>query len=162
MTTEGVPMQGQKSWFAKNWYWVALGCLIPTLCCVGGAVVFGIGAAGAVGQVAKGSGAATEAVVMANSNDEVVAELGKPIAAGFPSNTKMNSINGNDTIALTLPITGPKGSGTMRLVASQTGTGGWKYSKLTVEANGKTINLNGTNTELPPEVPDDERQEVPD
>jgi Cytochrome oxidase complex assembly protein 1 len=161
--SDGIPMQPQKSWFSKNWYWVVgVGCGLPALCCVilgGGTYLFAASAA-------KSSGAYIGALAMLNENPEVKALVGSPVQPSMPSNTSVENVNGSEKVSMTFSVTGPKGEGSVELVANKSATGAWNYSKLTLESKGKTVDLSRGDKEpprgnTPPEEEDGADEEAP-
>ncbi|MBL8909070.1 MAG: hypothetical protein JNM17_00065 [Archangium sp.] len=150
----------QASWWNRNWKWVVpVGCLGPVICCLSfaGFMYFG------VSKVIQGSGAYTTALARAASNRDVQDALGAPLTPGMGIQGSIKENNGTGNADFTAPIEGPKGKGTLRVVA--TGRGGkWDFSVMEVEVNGKTINLlkDGPNPdeEMPP--PDDSPQPEPE
>ena len=82
------------------------------------------------------------AVARAKSNSQVIAALGQPIEEGWflSGSTKVNG--GSGTADLSIPISGPKGKGTIYAVATKS-AGQWNYSKLEVkiDSTGETIDL---------------------
>ena len=141
----------QASWWNRNWKWVVpVGCLGPMICCLSfvGFTYFG------VSQVIQGSSVFTTALARATSNREVQDALGAPLKPSLGISGSIKENNGSGSADFSAPIEGPKGKGTLRVVA--TGRGGkWDYSVMEVEAGGKTINLLGADgpapsDELPP------------
>lgn len=150
------PMQPQGNWFSRNWKWlVPVGCMVPMLCCggIGGVAYF------TVSTVIKGSPAFTEAVSKASENEEVKAAIGTPITGGFWVSGQMKETNGEGTADFTVPIEGPKGSGSMHVVARRSG-GAWIFRSIVVETKGKTIDVGRPS---PPDVPEEgEEPDEPD
>jgi hypothetical protein len=127
-------------WWSRNWKW-----FVPTGCCltplvVGAAVlcffVFVIFAALKQSDVYK------TAVARAKSDARVTAALGTPVKEGWylSGNTNVNGSSGDADISI--PISGPKGKGTIYAVATKS-AGEWTYSKLVVkiDSTGETIDL---------------------
>ena len=137
-----IPAQTQPApgWWSRNWKW-----FVPTGCCLtplvlGGAfhtfivlVVFG---------AMKQSDAYKMAVARAKADSRVVAALGTPIEEGWwlSGNAEVNG--GSGKADLSIPISGPKGKGTIYAVATKS-SGEWTYSKLEVkiDSTGETIAL---------------------
>jgi hypothetical protein len=73
-----------------------------------------------------------DAVAQARVNSAVIEALGTPITEGFlvSGNTNVNGASGEAN--LSIPISGPKGKGTI-YVASSKSLGRWHYSGLIVE-----------------------------
>jgi hypothetical protein len=90
----------------------------------------------------KSSDAYKMALARAKADPRVMDALGSPIEDGFFAwgNTNVSGTSGNAD--MTVPISGPKGKGTMYFVASKFASQ-WTFSKLMVEiANtGKRIDL---------------------
>ncbi|HSV62709.1 MAG TPA: cytochrome c oxidase assembly factor Coa1 family protein [Chthoniobacterales bacterium] len=134
------PPAPRPGWWSRNWKW-----FVPTGCCLtplllGGAclaflviVVFG---------ALKQTDVYKMAVARAKSDSRVIAALGTPVEEGWylSGNTSVN--NGSGTADLSIPISGPKGKGTIYAVATKSG-GEWSYSKLSVkiDSTGETIDL---------------------
>lgn len=80
----------------------------------------------------KSSDAYKTALARAKADPRVVSALGSPITDGFFVSGKTN-VNGSSGQAdMTVPISGPKGKGTIYFVASKF-AGEWTFSKLMVE-----------------------------
>ena len=90
----------------------------------------------------KQSDAYKLAIARAKADPRVVAALGSPIEEGWylSGNTNVNGASGNAD--LSIPISGPKGKGTIYAVATKS-AGEWTYSKLEVkiDSTGETIDL---------------------
>ncbi len=90
----------------------------------------------------KQSDAYKMAVARAKADSRVTSALGTPITEGWylSGNTNVNGASGNAD--LSIPISGPKGKGTMYAVATKS-AGEWTYSKLIVkiDSTGETIDL---------------------
>lgn len=74
------------------------------------------------------------AVGRAKANPAVTAALGKPISEGMFLSGSANTSGGSGTADLSIPISGPKGKGTIYVTATKAG-GDWDYSKLYVEVD---------------------------
>jgi hypothetical protein len=90
----------------------------------------------------RGSDVATEALARARSNPTVVKRLGTPITEGWFVSGSLNVSTGSGDADLTVPISGPKGNGTIYLTAHKT-AGTWTYSVLQVAiaGSGEKIDL---------------------
>jgi len=73
-----------------------------------------------------------EALARAKADPAVIEALGSPIKDGFlvSGNTNVNGASGESNLAI--PISGPKGKGTIYVSASKS-LGQWNYSGLVVE-----------------------------
>ena len=90
----------------------------------------------------KSSDAYKMALAKAQTDPRVVQALGSPITDGFFVGGKTNVSGTSGDADMTVPISGPKGKGTLYFVASKF-AGQWTFSKLMVEiANtGQRIDL---------------------
>ena len=127
-------------WWSRNWKW-----FVPTGCCLtplllGGAclaflviVIFG---------ALKQTDVYKMAVARAKSDSRVIAALGTPIEERWYLSGTTNVNGGSGNADLSIPISGPKGKGTIYAVATKSG-GEWTYSKLSVkvDSTGETIDL---------------------
>lgn len=83
------------------------------------------------------------ALARAKADQRVTNALGTPIEEGWflSGNTKVSGSSGEAD--LTIPISGPKGKGTIYAAATKF-AGEWTYSKLVVkiDSSGETVDLN--------------------
>ncbi|HEX4640004.1 MAG TPA: cytochrome c oxidase assembly factor Coa1 family protein [Chthoniobacterales bacterium] len=128
------------SWWSRNWKW-----FVPTGCCLTPLVIGGAFVAFLVLVIfgaLKQSDVYKMAVARAKADSRVIAALGTPIEEGWylSGNTNVNGGSGNAD--LSIPISGPKGKGTIYAVATKS-AGEWTYSKLVVkiDSTGETIDL---------------------
>lgn len=133
-------MQPAPGWWNRNWKW-----FVPTGCCLTPLVLGGAFLAFIVFVVfgaLKQSDAYKMAVARAKADARVVAALGTPISEGWWLSGNTNVNGGSGDADLSIPISGPKGKGTIYAVATKA-AGEWTYSKLVVkiDATGETIDL---------------------
>jgi hypothetical protein len=129
----------RKGWWGRNWKWfVPSGCLGMLLLVAGFfffilTMVFG---------VMKSSDAYKMALARAKADPRVVSALGSPINDGLFVWGKTNVSGTSGQADVTVPISGPKGKGTIYFVASKF-AGQWKFEKLMVEVadTGQRIDL---------------------
>ena len=90
----------------------------------------------------KSSDAYKSALAQAQADPRVVSALGSPITDGFFVGGKTNVSGSSGDADMTVPISGPKGKGTLYFVASKF-AGKWTFSKLMVEVanTGERIDL---------------------
>ncbi|MBN2004620.1 MAG: hypothetical protein JXA21_14790 [Anaerolineae bacterium] len=91
----------------------------------------------------RSSDVVTGAVARAEADGRVAATLGTPLEVGWLVTGSMNTEASGDGYAdLNIPVSGPRGKGTLHLVAYKE-SGEWDFSSLnlTVAANDETINL---------------------
>ena len=131
--------QPQKNWWGRNWKWfVPVGCL-GTLAMIG---VFIALIVTLVFGMLKSSDAYKMAMENVQNNAVVQATLGTPIEAGMfvGGNISVNGASGQAD--LSIPISGPKGSATLYVVAEKK-AGAWSFATLVVELqdSGERLDL---------------------
>ena len=132
MTQPGTP---RPNWWKRNWKWfVPTGCftlMLLFLVFVGSILVI-------VFSAMKSTEVYKEALARAKADPAVIEALGSPIKDGLlmSGNTNVNGASGESNLAI--PISGPKGKGTIYVSANKS-LGQWNYSGLTVEV-GQTHN----------------------
>jgi len=130
---------GNPNWWSRNWKWfVPVGCLsLILLFCAFIAVVFG-----AASGVMKSSDAYKEGLARAQASAAVTEALGTPVVTGWFTSGSVNVSGGSGEAHLEIPISGPKGKGTIYVEAAKS-AGAWSYSKLEVAiaASGERIDL---------------------
>ncbi|MDC0709912.1 cytochrome c oxidase assembly factor 1 family protein [Stigmatella sp. ncwal1] len=131
-TTPEGNMAPRQGWWSRNWKWVVpVGCLTPVLMCgCFGALVFYF-----VTSTIKSTDAYQQAVTLVSANPEVQEALGTPIDFGWPRGS-VNATNGEGRASVSVPVEGPKGSGTLRLEAVSEGEN-WTFDLLQVEVPGR-------------------------
>jgi hypothetical protein len=121
--------EASPDWWRRNWKWcIPAGCL-SALLTVGGVIALILVLL--IGLITSND-AYKQGVAKATVNPAVVAALGAPIHAGTFTTGKINVNGGSGTADLAIPISGPKGSGTIYLEAHKS-AGDWSFSKLVVQ-----------------------------
>lgn len=116
-------------WWSRNWKWfVPSGCftLLLLFAAFLSVLVFTVFAA------LKSTDVYRTATARAKANAEVKAALGTPISEGMFVSGKTNVDGSSGKADLSIPISGPKGKGTIYVIATKT-AGRWTYSTLEVE-----------------------------
>lgn len=129
-------------WWGRNWKWfVPTGCLgmlllVAAFVFVIVSIVFG---------AMKSSDAYKDALAKAKADPRVVKALGSPIKDGFFAGGNINVSGTSGQADMNIPISGPKGKGTIYFVATKF-AGKWTFSKLNVEIRntGERIDLDET------------------
>jgi Cytochrome oxidase complex assembly protein 1 len=135
----------KKGWFGRNWKWfVPVGCLSMVLMIVvfiAAVVYFAFGSI-------KSSTVYQEAITKTRSNADVIRELGEPIEPGWLISGTINVNESSGNADLSIPVSGPKKSGTVYVVATKK-MGKWDIYGLevAVEGENKRINLLTSSTE---------------
>jgi Cytochrome oxidase complex assembly protein 1 len=126
LTEPAIP---KPNWWKRNWKWfVPVGCFTVVLLFmvfVGSILVI-------VFSAMKSTDVYKEALARAKADPAVIEALGSPIKDGFllSGNTNVNGAAGESNLAI--PISGPKGKGTIYVSANKA-LGQWNYSGLVVE-----------------------------
>jgi TonB family protein len=126
----------QKGCWGRNWKWIVpTGCLGLILACV--AIVAGIFFF--VISTVRSSDVYQQALEKAKSNPEVVAELGEPIKEGWLVRGSIESNGLWRHAKFSIPISGPKNSGTIYAEASMSldVVDKWRFTTLEVEVQGR-------------------------
>jgi hypothetical protein len=125
------PATTRPNWWKRNLKWfVPLGCFsvaLLFLVFVGSILVI-------VFSALKSTDVYKEALARAKTDPAVIEALGSPIKDGFlmSGNTNVNGPSGESNLAI--PISGPKGKGTIYVSANKS-LGQWNYSGLVVEVD---------------------------
>lgn len=100
------------------------------------------GLGGCVLTALRGSDAGNIALAKARVHPEVVAALGTPIEEGYFVSGSEGNTGERGSANLQIPVSGPKGSGTLYVVATMS-DGEWHFSKLhlVVSGSGEQIDL---------------------
>src|SRR5215510_14448155 len=129
LTQPAIP---KPNWWKRNWKWfVPLGCVTMALlflAFVGSILLI-------VFSAMKSTDVYKEALARAKAHPAVIEALGSPIKDGFllSGNTNVSGASGESNLAI--PISGPKGKGTIYVSATKS-LGRWIYSGLVVELSG--------------------------
>ncbi|MDP9268072.1 MAG: cytochrome c oxidase assembly factor 1 family protein [Acidobacteriota bacterium] len=130
-TPAQIPPQ-HPGWWSRNWKWfVPVGCL--TLIALFAALLAGIVLI--VSGSMKSSDAYKLALDKAQHDARVQQRLGTPIEAGMFASGNINVAGSAGEAGLTIPISGPKGKGTIYVDATKF-AGEWKFNRLEVGFDG--------------------------
>lgn len=125
------------------WLWIGIGCGVAFVALIAFVafivfIVFGS---------MRNSTPYRDAVARAQNDPRVRAALGTPVKAGYFFSGSINTQNRDGDAKLDIPISGPKGKATLRVVATKT-RGRWIYEQMIVTpATGEEIDLLGVMTE---------------
>lgn len=135
-----VPAPAPKNSGGKCLLWGCGGCLgLVVLGAVFSAFVF-LSAM----SIIKKTDVYSEAFKRAQDSTEVQQALGTPIENGWSFSGSVNYNNGAGAADFTVPVSGPKGEGTLKVKADKSAGGEWQYSKLEVELpDGRNVDLRG-------------------
>ena len=142
MNNELVP---QPSWWKRNWKWVVpvAGCftIIITVVLAIGAIFFG------VSNAIEDSQPYEYALEKINTDEDLINALGSPIEKDGMVSGDWKYSNGKKSAHMAIPISGPKGKGTLFVEATGEGDD-WIYHVIRVEIeDSETFDIM-ENTEL--------------
>jgi len=126
----------RKSWLGRNWKWLLAVTFL-------GLVVFSAGIFALIMEGMRSSDVAQEALARAQANPAMVQRLGARIDEGWMMSGSINEATGGSGDAqLAVPISGPKGSATVYVIASKV-AGTWNYSQIlaAIDGSGEKIDL---------------------
>ena len=130
-----LPLQPRGNWWTRNWKWfVPTGCFTVLILFAAFITLIVV----IVFSAMKSSDVYKDALKRAKAEPAVIEALGSPIKDGMfvSGRTNVNGASGEANLAI--PIYGPKGEGTLYVVAEKS-VGAWNYSNLVVEVK-KTKN----------------------
>jgi hypothetical protein len=143
MATNNPTLQGsavgpvqRNSWLGRNWKWLLLATFLLMVC-------FGLGIFALIMSWMRSSDVALEAVARAQANPAVAQKLGGRIEEGWLTSGSINvGTGGSGDANLAVPISGPKGSGTVYVTARRI-AGAWNYSQMIagIASTGEKIDL---------------------
>ena len=107
--------------------WILLGCGVL----IAGFVAFIVFIIFVVGAAMRSSDPYKAGVSAAKNDPRVAEALGSPIEPGWFTRGSINTENAAGNADLTIPLSGPKGKGSLRVVGTKSG-GRWSYSMMTV------------------------------
>jgi hypothetical protein len=82
-----------------------------------------------------------QAMAKASANPEVTQKIGTPLKAGWFVSGSINMSGDSGKADFTIPITGPKGKGTIYLDATKF-AGQWEFQRLVVGVEGEAGRIN--------------------
>jgi Cytochrome oxidase complex assembly protein 1 len=145
----GPPMAvPHKSWLGRNWKWLLVVAFL-------GVIAFLVGIFALIMGGMRNSDVAKEAVARAQANPSVAEQLGARIDEGWLTSGSINvNAGGSGDADLAVPISGPKGKGTVYVTARKIG-GTWNYSQMiaAIEGTGEKINLLAPSSATQPVAP---------
>jgi hypothetical protein len=132
------------------WVWVGLGCGIAVVGLVAFIAFIAIVAVGAM----RHSTPYEEALHRAQNDPRVIALLGSPVTPGLFTSGSINTHNRDGDARLDIPLRGPKGKATLRVVGTKA-RGRWTYDQMLVTPkSGAEIDLlaspEGSTSTAPP------------
>lgn len=117
------------TWFQRNRKWaIPVGCLLLLMGgCLASLAVVGLKATKAVtAEYAEVASLPRQAANEAKMNQAVIDVLGQPIETGQMQNTRYNRSDSQTQVEFELPLSGPKGKGTLKAQAFRSEANGAK------------------------------------
>ena len=121
------------TWLARNWKWLlpaAILLLFLLFASFVGGILF------IVESSFRHSDSYVQALARARANPQVVEKLGQPIEAGWTASGSINVSGSTGDADISVPISGPKGKGTLYVVAKKS-AGRWEFQTLQFEFEGE-------------------------
>lgn len=133
-----LPQPMQRSWLERNARWkIPLGCLMLFLL-VGTFVTVLIAV---IMASFHNSVAYQQALAKASENQQVRNLIGEPIQPGWFSSGTINVNGSTGNADLSIPISGPRGKGTIRAVAKKNGVWNFTWLQVTIEGRPQPVDL---------------------
>lgn len=128
---------------------IGCGCLVLFLLVAGSCAAMFSGVVWALQQ----SDAYVYAIEQVEKHPQVSEALGTPVESGILVTGNINLDNDDGTVDLEIPVSGPKGSGTIKVSGTKT-DGVWNFDNLicVIDATGQVINLMDVPEEAPEEA----------
>ena len=127
----------KKTWLDQNPNWkIPLGCLTLVFLLA----LFAIVLMTVVTTSIRNSDVYKQALAQAASNSQVRDLIGEPLKPAWLISGQLNVSGSTGSANLSIPISGPRGKGTIRAVANKTG-GVWRFTYLQVTVNGQPGNI---------------------
>lgn len=131
--------QDNRNWFQKNWKWA-----VPSLGCLTVIVVFILLFGAMVGKVTdmfKDSVPYAVGMETLQKNKLVINKIGEPIEVDGMFQGNINYEDNSGTADLKIPIKGPKGEGTLMIIAEKNGEN-WTYKTMEVSFKDSKDKIN--------------------
>jgi Cytochrome oxidase complex assembly protein 1 len=123
------PEPMKKSWLDRNPLWkIPLGCLTLFVLLA----VLGIFLLTVITSSFRHSDVYKQAIVQATANPQVREQIGEPVQPDWLVSGELNVSGGSGKANLVIPISGPRGRGSIHAVAQKSG-GVWRFTYLQVD-----------------------------
>jgi len=114
---------------------------------IGAGLAFVLVIAGFVFGMLRNSDPAKMAIQRAEANPVVASRLGTPLKMGLLVSGNVNVNGASGHADMSIPVTGPRGRGTIYLIADKT-LGRWEFSALEIALNDEAQRVNLLQPEL--------------
>jgi len=127
------PEPMKKRWLERNPLWkIPFGCAILLL----PVALFAVGLMAVITTSFRHSDVYQQALAQATANAQVRELIGEPIKPAWLISGEMNVSGSTGNADLSIPISGPRGKGVIRAVASKNGV--WRFTLLQVKIEGQS------------------------
>ncbi len=128
-----IEQTGGKSSTGKIIGFIGCGCL--------GVILVGVAVIGLIfwgaGKALKSAEPYRDSIAAVEGNAAAAEALGTPIKPGFMPSGNFNFSNGEGKVDFSIPVSGPKGKGTLRVVGSKpAGASSWTYETWQLDVQG--------------------------
>jgi hypothetical protein len=111
---------------------IGCGCLgLIVLGAIAGALMFTV-----ISKALKSNAPFKDSIAAVQANAAAIEALGEPIKPGLIPSGSINVENAGGTVNFTIPVKGPKGSGTITVIGTKTG-GVWNYETWQLKVVGR-------------------------
>jgi hypothetical protein len=131
---ETIVVKPERSWLARNWGWLVAAVFALFLSFVAAILLL-------VFSLIRNSDASKLAIKTAESNPILAEQIGQPMKVGWLVTGNIEVSNDTGSAKLSIPISGPKGHGTLD-AESHKRDGQWHLSSLEFEKDDSSIWLN--------------------
>lgn len=126
----------KQGWWSRNWKWfVPVVCLGAFVVCIGCIVLLVVVIRGASSEIIKATDVCQMAMTQLRANAQAVEALGTPIEIGAGAGGSYEATGPSGSADLSIPVSGPKGSGTLYVVANKS-AGIWRFELLELAVEG--------------------------
>lgn len=148
MATPPYPVQPEpmkKSWLERNALWkIPLGCFTLFVLLA----AFGIILLTVITSSFRHSDVYKQAIAQASANPQVREQIGEPIKPDWLISGELNVSGSSGKANLVIPISGPRGRGSIHAVAQKSG-GVWRFTFLQVDFANKSSSIDLLSIQLP-------------
>lgn len=141
---ENIMVKPERSWLARNWGWLVAAAFVLFLSFVAAILL-------SVFSLIQNSDATKLAIKTAETSPVIAEHIGSPMKVGWLISGNIEASPGAGTAKLMIPISGPKGLGTLDVEAHKR-AGQWHLDLLEFEKDDSSvwINLLPAETAKPP------------
>jgi hypothetical protein len=137
----------KKSWLEQNPYWkIPFGCLTLIFLIA----LFVVVLMTVITTSLRNSDVYKQALAQAASNSQVRLQIGEPLKPAWLISGQLNVSGSTGNANLSIPISGPRGKGTIRAIANKTGRV-WRFTYLQISVDGHPASIDLLSIQPPAE-----------